>query len=123
MAKDGAPKPWRRSRDTVSLEGPYNSIADLVGPRPICERYWPSPNLVDAARARMTDPPLENASCPLGIACRCVHGIGPALSPIVEEDSDPAWQVGRRNCAPNCALTGVYPRQTPSLTGKHAGTS
>ena len=23
------------------------------------------------------------------------------------------------NCAPDCALTGVYPRQTPSLTGKH----
>jgi hypothetical protein len=24
-----------------------------------------------------------------------------------------------RNCAPDCALTGVYPRQTPSLTGRH----
>jgi hypothetical protein len=23
------------------------------------------------------------------------------------------------NCAPDCALTGVYPRQTPSLTGRH----
>ena len=24
-----------------------------------------------------------------------------------------------RNCAPDCALTGVYPRQTPSLTRRH----
>src|SRR5688572_33145466 len=32
------------------------------------------------------------------------------------------WQVGRRNCAPDCALTGVYPRQTLSLTGKHRET-
>jgi hypothetical protein len=24
-----------------------------------------------------------------------------------------------RNCAPDCALTGVYPRQTPSLTGEY----
>ena len=27
----------------------------------------------------------------------------------------------RRNCAPDCALTGVYPRQTPSLTGEYRG--
>ena len=27
------------------------------------------------------------------------------------------------NCAPDCALTRVYPRQTPSLTGKHRETS
>lgn len=26
-----------------------------------------------------------------------------------------------RNCAPDCALTGVYSRQTPSLTGKYGG--
>jgi hypothetical protein len=25
------------------------------------------------------------------------------------------------NCAPDCALTGVYPRQTPSLTERHGG--
>lgn len=31
-------------------------------------------------------------------------------------------RVGCRNCAPDCALTGVYPRQTPSLPGKHRET-
>lgn len=31
------------------------------------------------------------------------------------------WPV--QNCAPDCALTGVYPRQTSSLTRKHRETS
>jgi hypothetical protein len=31
--------------------------------------------------------------------------------------------IGRRNCAPDCALTSVYARQTQSLTGKHRETS
>jgi hypothetical protein len=32
-------------------------------------------------------------------------------------------QIGLGNCAPDCALTPVYPRQIPSLTGKHRKTS
>src|SRR4029450_13024893 len=33
------------------------------------------------------------------------------------EETD--WQIGLENCAPDCALTSVYPRQTPSVTGRH----
>jgi hypothetical protein len=29
------------------------------------------------------------------------------------------WQIAVGNCAPDCALTGVYPGQTSSLTGRH----
>jgi hypothetical protein len=29
------------------------------------------------------------------------------------------WQIVVGNCAPDCALTGVYPGQTSSLTGRH----
>src|SRR5687767_3174508 len=41
---------------------------------------------------------------------------GPELSAKIAHRS---WQVGRWNCAPDCALTSVYRRQIPSLTGKH----
>ena len=42
-------------------------------------------------------------------------GIEPV--PPLEENSTGRLVVG--NCAPDCALTSVYPRQTPSLTGRH----
>jgi hypothetical protein len=51
--------------------------------------------------------------------------VGPSASGfvLVAHRREPDSQVGRRNCAPDCALTGIYPRQTPSLTAKHRDTS
>jgi hypothetical protein len=44
----------------------------------------------------------------------------PDVMPVgVPRERKPNGRFVGRNCAPDCALTGVYPRQTPPLTGRH----
>ena len=50
---------------------------------------------------------VEASPARRGDACAVAHSRGNSTGRLV---------VG--NCAPDCALTGVYPRQTPSLTGR-----
>jgi hypothetical protein len=38
---------------------------------------------------------------------------------VTHRRGDSTGRLAVGNCAPDCALTGVYPRQTPSLTGRH----
>ena len=51
---------------------------------------------------------------------RCVQmaaGLRTGVRAQQETREETDWQIGVENCAPDCALTGGYPRQTPSLTG------
>ena len=41
------------------------------------------------------------------------------VTTVVHRRGNSTGRLVVRNCAPDCALTGVYPRQTPSLTRRH----
>ena len=52
----------------------------------------------------------------------CLTGIEPVSDyprKVVHRRGNSTGRLVVGNCAPDCALTGVYPRQTPSLTGRH----